>query len=295
MRPAASRKVVTLLLVFGGASNLPARIVDRGRACLRQRRRRQQRQCNDDGSHVLNLIRRLDRSNRKNGTEIMYQFQMVVVTCVLVLGCIPAMPQEHPPMGSEHAGHNHPFDNAEKWSAEFDDPARDQWQKPHEIITALSLRPTDVVADIGAGTGYLSVRLARHLTEGTVYAVDAEKNMVQHLAERAKASGIANLRPILADATSANLPEKVDIGILLDVYHHISNRQDYFKRLADSLKPGGRVAIIDFRPDSPVGAPKEMRIPADQIKAEMSAAGYRLASTYDFLPYQNFLVFQKDN
>jgi SAM-dependent methyltransferase len=124
--------------------------------------------------------------------------------------------------------------------------------------------------------------------------VDAEKNMVQHLAERAKESGIANLYPILADTTSPNLPEKVDISVLLDVYHHISNRPDYFKRLADSLKPGGRVAIIDFRPESPVGAPKEMRIPADQIKAEMTVAGYRLAGTYDFLPYQNFLVFQRD-
>ena len=225
----------------------------------------------------------------------MHQFRMVVIACLsVVLGCIPALAQEHPPTGTGHAGHNHSFANAEKWSAEFDDPARDQWQKPHEIITALALCPTDLVADIGAGTGYLSVRLARHLTAGTVYAVDAEKDMVQHLTDRAKASGIANLHPILADTTSANLPEKVDISVLLDVYHHISNRPDYFKRLADSLKPDGRVAIIDFRPDSPVGAPKEMRISADQIKAEITAAGYRLAGTYDFLPYQNFLVFQRD-
>jgi cyclopropane fatty-acyl-phospholipid synthase-like methyltransferase len=226
----------------------------------------------------------------------MHQFRMVVITCLSVaLGCITSMAQEHPPTSFEHAGHNHPFDNPEKWSAEFDDPARDQWQKPHEIITALSLRPTDLVADIGAGTGYLSVRLARHLTAGTVYAVDAEKNMIQHLAERAKASGIYNLRPILAETTSANLPERVDICVLLDVYHHISARPDYFKRLADSLKPGGRVAIIDFRPDSPVRAPKEMRISADQIKTEMAAAGYQLVGTYDFLPYQNFLVFQRNN
>ncbi len=192
-------------------------------------------------------------------------------------------------------GHNHRFDNPEKWSAEFDDPERDRWQKPEEIIAALSLRPTDVVADIGAGTGYLSVRLAHHLTAGTVYAVDAEKNMVQHLGQRASAGGIANLHPVLADGVSANLPEKVDICVLLDVYHHISARPVYFKNLADSLKPGGRVAIIDFRPDSPVGAPKELRLSPDQIKTEMLSAGYRLSANYDFLPYQNFLIFQKDN
>jgi SAM-dependent methyltransferase len=119
--------------------------------------------------------------------------------------------------------------------------------------------------------------------------------MVQHLAERAEASGIANVRPILADPTSANLPEKVDVCVLLDVYHHIYARPDYFKRLAGSLKPGGRIAIIDFRLDAPVGPPREFRIAPEQIKAEMADAGYRLAANYDFLPYQNFLVFQKND
>src|SRR5262249_22120857 len=112
--------------------------------------------------------------------------------------------------------------------------------------------------------------------------------------QRAKANGIANLRPILATTASKNLPEQVDLGILLDVYHHISDRS-YFKRFADSLKPGGRIAIIDFRPDSPVGAPKEMRVSVDQIQSEMMAADFRLTAKYDFLPYQNFLIFQKDH
>jgi predicted methyltransferase len=221
----------------------------------------------------------------------MRPFHILIVACLSIgIAGAAALAQEHHP----GATHGHRFDNPEKWSAEFDDPERDKWQKPDEIIAALSLRPTDLVADIGAGTGYLSVRLAHHLTAGTVYAVDLEQNMVQHLTERARANGIANLRPILATTTSANLPEQVDLGILLDVYHHISDRSDYFKRLAASLKPGGRIAIIDFRPDSPVGAPKEMRISEGQIQAEMTTAGYRLAAKYDFLPYQNFLIFQKD-
>jgi predicted methyltransferase len=221
----------------------------------------------------------------------MRQFEILIIACLLVgIAGATTRAQEHDP----GAMHGHRFDNTKKWSAEFDDPERDRWQKPDQVIAALSLKPTDLVADIGAGTGYLSVRLAHHLTAGAVYAVDPEQNMVQHLTERAKANGIANLRPILATAASANLPEQVDLGILLDVYHHISNRSAYFKRFADSLKPGGRVAIVDFRPESPVGAPKEMRVSADQIQAEMTAAGYRLAAKHDFLPYQNFLIFQKD-
>jgi cyclopropane fatty-acyl-phospholipid synthase-like methyltransferase len=216
---------------------------------------------------------------------------LIICTSIIASGTL-ALAQDHQPMN--HA-HGHQFDDAAKWSATFDDPQRDQWQKPEQIITALSLRPSDVVADIGAGTGYLSVRLAHHLATGTIYAVDAEKSMVQHLGERAKVAGLANLRPILGDASSANLPEKVDVFVLLDVYHHISARSDYFRRLAGSLKPGGRVAIIDFRPESPVGAPKEMRVAPDQIQTEMGVAGYRLAAKYDFLPYQNFLIFETSN
>jgi cyclopropane fatty-acyl-phospholipid synthase-like methyltransferase len=222
----------------------------------------------------------------------MRHFEILVIACLSVgVAGAAALAQDHP----SGATHGHRFDNPAKWSAEFDDPERDRWQKPDQVIAALSLKPTDLVPDIGAGTGYLSVRLAHHLTGGAVYAVDPEQNMVQHLTERAKANGIANLRPILATAASANLPEQVDLGILLDVYHHISDRSDYFKRLANSLKPGGRIAIIDFRPDSPVGAPKAMRVSVDQIQAEMRAAGYRLAAKHEFLPYQNFLIFQHGN
>jgi cyclopropane fatty-acyl-phospholipid synthase-like methyltransferase len=138
----------------------------------------------------------------------------------------------------------------------------------------------------------MAVRLARHLKAGTVFAVDIEPNMVGHLAERAKANGIGNLRAIVASATSPNLPERVDVVFLLNVYHHISQRPAYFKRLRSSLKAGGRVAIVDFRPESPVGAPKRFRLSADRIRSEMAAAGFQQAQSHDFLPYQNFLVFR---
>jgi len=192
----------------------------------------------------------------------------------------------------KHGGHHPRFDDPKKWSASFDDPERDKWQMPDRIVEALTLRPTDTVADIGAGTGYMAVRFARQLKSGTVLAVDIEPNMVKHLTERAKAAGIDNLRAITGGTQSPNLPEAVDVAFLLNVYHHLDQRPDYFKRLRTSLKPGGRVAIVDFRPDAPAGAPKHMRLSAEKITDEMKTAGYKPAGSFDFLPRQNFLLFQ---
>jgi cyclopropane fatty-acyl-phospholipid synthase-like methyltransferase len=109
------------------------------------------------------------------------------------------------PLRAQHGdGHSHSFSDTQKWSASFDDPERDKWQMPDRLIAALELRPTDLVADLGAGTGYLAVRIARQ--SGTVFAVDVEPKMVQHLAERAKAAGIGNLRAVEASEASPNLP-----------------------------------------------------------------------------------------
>ncbi|MFL6572988.1 MAG: class I SAM-dependent methyltransferase [Burkholderiales bacterium] len=187
--------------------------------------------------------------------------------------------------------HRHSFGDAEKWSHVFDDPERDAWQKPHAVIDALALKPDAVVADLGAGTGYFAARLANMLPKATVYAVDVEPEMVKYLGERAKREGLKNLKPVAARADDARLPTKVDLVLLVDVYHHIENRERYFRTLAASIKPGGRVAVIDFRLDSPEGPPREARIAPDKVKAELSAAGYALAAEHGFLTRQYFLVF----
>ncbi len=190
------------------------------------------------------------------------------------------------------AQHLPKFDDPAKWSKSFDDPARDQWQMPDRVIAALAM-PTDaVVAEIGAGTGYFAARLARHLKGGILYAVDIEKAMVHHLAERARASGLANLRAVLGSATAANLPEPVDLVVLVNVYHHVEKRPAYVKRLRSSLKPAGRVAIVDSRPAAPKGPPQNHRIAPARIVSEMKSAGYRPVASYDFLPRQSFTVFQ---
>ena len=188
--------------------------------------------------------------------------------------------------------HEHSFSGAENWAQVFDNPERDRWQKPHEVIMALKLAPDARVADIGAGTGYFAARLAHMTPGGRVYAVDLEPDMVKHLAERAKREGLTNLVPVQAQPDSAALPEKVDRVLLVDTYHHIANRSTYFKRLRGSLKPNGELAIIDFTADSPIGPPKGDRISARKVAEEMTLAGYTQVARHGFLPYQYFLVFQ---
>ena len=198
-----------------------------------------------------------------------------------------------PPLLAQHGEqHMHKrFDNAEKWSKIFDDPARDAWQKPAEVISALKLPPDAVVADIGSGTGYFAVRLARAVPKGKVYGADVEPDMVKFLNDRAARENLANLSSHAAGDNGPNLPAQVDLALVVDTYHHIPRRSRYFEQLKSSLRPGGRVAIVDFKLDSPTGPPLKHRIPPDQVKAEMERAGYRLAEQPGFLPYQYFLVF----
>jgi cyclopropane fatty-acyl-phospholipid synthase-like methyltransferase len=187
--------------------------------------------------------------------------------------------------------HQHGFGNAEQWTRYFDDPARDAWQKPHQVIQALQLGASARIADIGAGTGYFTVRLAHMAPDGVVYAVDLEPDMVKYVADRAKREQLANVRAVQATPSDPRLPGKVDRVLVVDTYHHIDRREDYFRRLRDALRPGGEVAIIDFTAESPIGPPREARIPKEQVVLEMRKAGFRLARSPDFLPYQYMLVF----
>jgi SAM-dependent methyltransferase len=190
--------------------------------------------------------------------------------------------------------HEHEFGDADKWAEVFDDPKRDSWQKPHEVIQALALKPDAVVADIGAGTGYFAVRFARMLPNARVYATDVEPDMVRHLAQRAKREQLGNVLVVQSAPDDARLPEKVDLALLVDVYHHIDSRERYFRKLKGALKPGGRVAIIDFTLDSEIGPPPRARVTPEKVRAELQAAGYVLAEDHLFLPNQYFLIFTAD-
>ena len=189
--------------------------------------------------------------------------------------------------------HRHGFSGAERWARVFDDPARDEWQKPQQVVEALKLAPGMAVADIGAGTGYFTVRLAQALPKGRVYAADLEPDMVAHIEQRARHMKLANVTAVLAAADDPKLPAPVDRVLVVDTYHHIESREAYFRRLAGRLAPAGEVAIIDFTRDSPFGPPVSTRLPAAEVKAEMQRAGYALSAEHGFLPHQYFLVFRQ--
>jgi len=199
---------------------------------------------------------------------------------------------------SQHgANHERPhMDNhfdPERAAKSFDDPERDGWQKPDRVISALGLRPGDVVADIGAGTGYFAVRLARHAAAPKVYAPDIEAGMVDYLKKRAAKEGLKNITAVQATAASPNLPEPVDLVLIVNTYHHIGEREKYFRRLASSLKSGGRLAIIDFKKGAPGGPPDHFRFTPEEIQAELQRAGFELQARHDFLPRQSFLILRR--
>lgn len=190
--------------------------------------------------------------------------------------------------------HQHRFSGAERWAQVFDDPQRDAWQKPDEVLRTLKLAPEAVVADVGAGTGYFAVRLARTLPQGQVYAVDVEPDMLRYLGERAQHEKLDNITTILAKPGDPSIPVAVDLVILVDTYHHIPERERYFRALQKSFRTGGRLAIIDFTLESPVGPSARSRIPASRVKQELARAGYLLLDEHKFLPNQYFLVFRPD-
>ena len=212
---------------------------------------------------------------------------------IVTLGCLvlaaPADAQHKPEAHGQHLEHR--FDDADKWAKEFDDPARDAWQMPDRVIDALALKAGESVADIGAGTGYFTIRLARTAAKPKVYAVDIEKSMLEHIRKRAAHEGLANITTVAAGPDSTNLPEAVDVVLIVDTYHHIPNRPAYFTALKEKMKPGARLAIVDFRKDAPSGPPKEFRFTPEQISSELERAGFRLQTSHDFLPRQIFVVY----
>ena len=201
----------------------------------------------------------------------------------------------HQMNGPSDGAFHHRFEDADKWAKEFDNPERDAWQKPEEILDALHLQRTSLVADIGAGTGYFSVRIAKRIPEGKIFAADSEPDMVRHLGERARLEHLINLVPVQASADAANLPEPVDIALVVDTYHHIGNRTQYFTTLKSSLRPGGRLVIVDFKADSPNGPPVQHRLSPERVTQELKAAGYTLVDTLQFLPRQYCLIFDTGN
>lgn len=184
--------------------------------------------------------------------------------------------------------------DAKAYIAMLEDPARDAYQKPHDVLMALDLKEGETVADIGAGSGYFALRLAAHVGgKGTVWAVDIDPEMIRHLNRRVREKGAWNVRTVLAPPDDPLLPDaSVDRFFICDTWHHIENQAGYLALMKRMLRPGGQVIMIDFhKKDLPLGPPLSMKIAREDLIRQMEAAGFRLAREHTFLPYQYFLVF----
>lgn len=214
----------------------------------------------------------------------------------LVVGAqAPDRMKQHGGMGMSRPDHmQRRFDDAEQWAQSFDDPARDAWQLPERVIETLALKPGQSVVDLGAGTGYFTVRLAKSARVLTVYAADIEPSMVDYLRKRAQKEDLKNVVPVLASVDKTNLSQPVDLVLIVNTYHHIPSRVTYFRELRKCMKPSARLAIIDWRKDSPDGPPAEFRFTPEQIGAELGQAGFRLSAKHDFLPRQHFLIYETE-
>lgn len=169
----------------------------------------------------------------------------------------------------------------------MNDPKRDAWQKPKEVIQQLAIEPGARIADLGAGGGYFTWHLATAVgPEGHVYAVDINETGLSMIEQEAKSRGLKNVMAIRAESDDAKLPQPVDLVFSCDTYHHMSDRVVYFRSLARSLKPHGRVAILDFYP----GWFGHGTAKAD-VRREMETAGYRLLADYDLVQNQHFQIF----
>lgn len=170
---------------------------------------------------------------------------------------------------------------------------RDKWQKPEEVIRSLALHPGDRVADLGAGGGYFTFRLAKTVgPSGKVYAVDVDEGLVEALTAKAKQEEYANVETILAKIDDPLLPKTgVDLIFVSNAYHHLQDRVAYFANAKRYLRPNGRVAIVEFNGKGWIETAPGHYTAKEVVLSEMKAAGYALQQEFDFLPRQHFLIF----
>lgn len=177
--------------------------------------------------------------------------------------------------------------------ASLEEPGRAEWQKPDEVIRALKLSPGETLCDVGSGPGYFALRAARRLeTSGWVYAEDVEASMIDALRDRVSQARLSNVTPILGLPDDPLLPRAAcDVILVVNTYHLFPNGPAFLRRLAKSLKPGGRLANIDFhKRETPQGPVLARRVAKEAFLADAQRASFRLVGEEKFLPYQYFLV-----
>jgi arsenite methyltransferase len=197
--------------------------------------------------------------------------------------------------GKAEEDHPHPLP-LEQYLALLEDPKRDEWQKPDAIIQALKLQNGQMVADIGSGSGYFTLRLARAVqTQGMVFARDVDEGMLTYLRQRLAKENVKNVQLLQVPAHDPLLVDgSLDLAFVCNTYHHIEDREVYFRKVRKALKPNGRLVIVDFykKEGILVGPPLHMRLDEETVQRELQSAGLKVTDKLTFLPYQYILIAQ---
>ena len=210
----------------------------------------------------------------------------VSVAIVIVAGVLLEAQRRHPVSGRIFA----PVMGVGGW---LERPEREDEEAPSKALDALDLKPGMVVADIGAGSGYYTSRMARRVgPAGRVYATDIQQGMIDLLDRRIRSEGLANVTTVLGGMDDPKLPPRaIDLAIMVDVYHELQQPQVFLQRLKESFKPGGRLVLLEFRKEDPKVPILEVhKMSVAEVKQEMEAEGFVLDRVIDVLPWQHIIV-----
>jgi FkbM family methyltransferase len=174
-------------------------------------------------------------------------------------------------------------------------PSRADNEKPSLLVDSMNLAPSDVVADIGAGTGYFTFRIAPRVPEGRVFAVDIQPEMLAIMRDTIETKGVDNVTPVRGTVTGPQLPsDSVDAALMVDAYHEFSHPREMMLNLKYALVPGGRVYLVEYRKEDPSVPIKPLhKMTEAQARKEMRAVGFEWVATEDMLPRQHFMIFRK--
>jgi FkbM family methyltransferase len=174
-------------------------------------------------------------------------------------------------------------------------PARARKESPALLVDSMNLAPTDVVADIGAGTGYFTFRIAPRVPSGRVFAVDIQPEMLDMMRETITTKGVSNVTLVQGTVQNPKLPaDSIDAALMVDAYHEFSHPREMMLNLKDALVPGGRVYLVEYRKEDPSVPIKPLhKMTEAQARKEMEAVGLEWVATEEMLPRQHFMIFRK--
>ena len=232
----------------------------------------------------------MSRLVRSSGARAAYFCAVSLTLSAFLYAAAPAAEDRHPVSGRVIA----PVMSCDG-AAWLERPEREFEEQPSKAIKALGIRPGQVVADVGAGSGYYTVRLAKQVgPNGRVYAADIQPEMIVHLQRRLERERIENVELVQATETNPRLPDgRFDLILMVDVYHELARPQEVLRSLRSSLKPEGRLVLIEFRKESDwVPIREEHKMSVKEARMELEAEGYRFDRVIDVLPWQHILVFR---